>query len=45
MSELIISSFPILLKGLGITLLLSIAAIIGSTLLGLLNKTASHRLR
>ena len=36
MNELIISSLPILIKGLGITLLLSVAAIIGSTLLGLL---------
>ncbi|MCW2106636.1 UNVERIFIED_ORG: polar amino acid transport system permease protein [Rahnella aquatilis] len=36
MSELIINSLPILLKGLVITLLLSIAAIVGSTLLGLL---------
>lgn len=36
MSELIIGSLPILLKGLVVTLLLSIAAIVGSTLLGLL---------
>ncbi|WP_421595824.1 amino acid ABC transporter permease [Rahnella sp. PD4] len=36
MNDLITSSLPLLLKGLGVTLLLSVAAIIGSTLLGLL---------
>ncbi|ACS86875.1 amino acid ABC transporter permease [Musicola paradisiaca] len=36
MSELMFDSLPILLRGLGITLLLSVAAMVGSTLLGLL---------
>lgn len=36
MSELILSSLPLLWRGLMITLLLSVAAIIGSTVLGLL---------
>lgn len=36
MNDLIVSALPILLKGLGVTLLLSVAAIAGSTLLGLL---------
>ncbi|UYK97440.1 amino acid ABC transporter permease [Pantoea stewartii] len=36
MSELILSSLPLLWRGLIITLLLSVAAIVGSTLLGLL---------
>lgn len=36
MSELIFSSLPLLWRGLIITLLLSVAAIVGSTLLGLL---------
>jgi polar amino acid transport system permease protein len=36
MSNMIASSLPLLLEGLWITLLLSVAAIIGSTLLGLL---------
>ncbi|MGA7585626.1 MAG: amino acid ABC transporter permease [Rouxiella badensis] len=36
MSDLILSSLPLLLKGLVVTLLLSIASIAGSTLLGLL---------
>lgn len=36
MSELILSSLPLLWRGLVITLLLSVAAIAGSTLLGLL---------
>ncbi|MCH9299801.1 amino acid ABC transporter permease [Pantoea allii] len=36
MSELILSSLPLLWRGLVITLLLSVAAIVGSTLLGLL---------
>jgi polar amino acid transport system permease protein len=36
MSALLISSMPLLLKGLAVTLLLSLAAIIGGTLLGLL---------
>lgn len=36
MTDIILSAFPMLLKGLGTTLLLSIAAIIGSTLTGLL---------
>lgn len=36
MSELIFSSLPLLFQGLLVTLLLSVAAIVGSTLLGLL---------
>ncbi|OON38464.1 hypothetical protein BTJ39_18615 [Izhakiella australiensis] len=36
MNELVVTSLPLLLKGLGVTLILSIAAIAGSTLLGLL---------
>lgn len=36
MNELLITSAPLLLKGLGVTLLLSAASIIGGTLLGLL---------
>jgi len=36
MSELILNSLPLLWRGLVITLLLSVAAIVGSTLLGLL---------
>ncbi len=36
MTDIILSAFPMLLKGLGTTLLLSVAAIIGSTLFGLL---------
>ncbi|MBP2859524.1 amino acid ABC transporter permease [Dickeya oryzae] len=36
MNDIIISALPLLLTGLGTTLMLSVAAIIGSTLLGLL---------
>ncbi|GAB7215889.1 hypothetical protein OS42_25000 [Dickeya oryzae] len=36
MNDIIISALPLLLTGLGTTLVLSVAAIIGSTLLGLL---------
>lgn len=36
MSDMVMTSLPLLLEGLWITLLLSVAAIIGSTLLGLL---------
>ena len=36
MNDLLMTSLPLLLKGLGVTLLLSVAAIIGGTLLGLL---------
>ncbi|XBS71629.1 amino acid ABC transporter permease [Acerihabitans sp. KWT182] len=36
MNELLLTSMPLLLKGLGVTLLLSAASIIGGTMLGLL---------